>query len=66
MDLLERDVKSIPCPKCNGYSDKVECTKEEVKNQKCNRKYECCVAAYLCRVCKTRTVAELLAPDCNW
>ena len=64
--LLERDTEAIPCPKCNGYADKVECTKEEIKNQKCGRKYECCVAAFICRVCETRIVAELEAPECNW
>ena len=64
--LLKRETDAIPCPYCNGWSDKVDCTKEEIKSQKCNRRYECCVAAYICRCCGLRIVAELEAPEASW
>lgn len=74
-EILDRDTKSIACsarknfstPICNGYCDNVSCTKEEVKEyQQCGRKHECCLAAFVCRRCKTRFIAKLAAPDCNW
>jgi len=62
-ESLERGTTAIPCPSCNGYCDKVDCTKEEIKNQSCGKIYACCVAAFVCRVCKTRIIADLDAPD---
>jgi len=70
--MLERETEAIPCPAiiwgriCNGYADKVDCTKDEIKNQNCGSAYECCIAAFLCRNCKTRIIANLEAPECNW
>ena len=64
---LERDTSSIACPECNGYCDKVESTKEEVKeHQTCGRKQACCMSTFVCRVCKERIVAKLNAPESGW
>jgi len=60
---LERNVEATPCPKCNGYCDHVPLTKQEIKEQSCSRSYECCSRAFECRICKTRIVASLDAPE---
>ena len=62
-EVLIRDVESIPCPECDGFCDHVPLTKKEIKEQCCGRSYECCSRAFICRICKTRIVAELEAPD---
>ena len=62
-ERLERDKDAIPCPECNGYADKVELTKTEIKNQKCGRPYPCCGRAFVCRVCKTRIIGNAEAPE---
>lgn len=64
---LSRNTEAIPCPdkKCQGYCDKVSCSKEEIeKHQSCGRKWQCCLSAFVCRSCKKRYVSALEAPDC--
>lgn len=62
-DRIERDANAIPCPKCNGYADRVDLTEEEIKNQSCKRSYECCGRAFICRLCKERIIGEACAPE---
>jgi hypothetical protein len=70
-ESLPRETKAIPCPDCNGYCDKVSCTDDEILNQSCSigypiksrKKYECCIAAFVCRCCKLRITADLEAPE---
>lgn len=60
---LPRSATSAPCPNCNGYSDEAECTDDEVAMQSCGRRYACCISAFVCRLCGTRFVARLEAPE---
>jgi hypothetical protein len=64
---IKRETEGIPCPDCNGYCDETNCTKEEVKKyQTCGRMYACCLAAFVCRLCKKRIITALEAPECRW
>jgi hypothetical protein len=59
-----RDLAAVACPECNGYADRVKCTKEEIKNQICGRKgYECCCRAFKCRICGARIVGNAQSPE---
>jgi hypothetical protein len=70
-ESLPRETEAIPCPDCNGYCDKVPCTKDEIINQNCNirqseenrKTYECCIAAFVCRCCELKIIADLEAPE---
>jgi hypothetical protein len=62
-ERIDRDTNAMPCPKCNGYADRVDCTKEEIQNQGCGRNYECCGRAFVCRICKTRITGIASAPE---
>ena len=64
-ETLGRNINAVPCPKCNGYADSVELTKEEIANQDCGRSYPCCGRAFVCRLCKTRIVGNAEAPECD-
>ena len=62
---LKIDVEAIPCS-CGGYCDKVPGTAEERKKYGCGRNFDCCNVAFLCRVCKTRWVGRLPAPEMDY
>ena len=63
---FKRDCDGAPCPHCNGYADRVDATKEEVKQyQTCGRSYACCIDAFVCRVCGKRFIGTLEAPECG-
>ena len=63
---VDRDVNAVPCP-CGGYSDRVKTTAEEKKEFGCARDqqfdWECCVRAFVCRICKERLAGRALAPE---
>lgn len=59
---VRRDADATPC-ECGGYADRVDCTKEEIKEYGCGRSYECCSRAFVCRLCKTRLLGKADAPD---
>lgn len=61
-DFVPRDAKAIPCS-CGGYMDRVDATPNEVANFNCGRGYECCVRAFICRICKKREVHTAEAPE---
>ena len=62
-EQIERNVNSIPCPKCNGYADRIDLTAEEIKRQSCGRSYECCGRAFVCRLCRERIVGDAFSPE---
>ena len=61
-ERIIRDADSTPCL-CGGYADRVECTKQEIKQYGCGRDYECCSRAFVCRVCCQRLVGCAEAAD---
>jgi hypothetical protein len=63
---ISSDFAGLPCPKCNGYADRVKLTEIEIQNQDCRRDYECCGRAFICRLCKTRIVGNVEAPDVSF
>jgi hypothetical protein len=64
-NCIPRDSTAIKC-KCGGYAEKVKCTKKEINsNKNCGADYACCVAAFVCCICKKRTVVSLEAPEMN-
>lgn len=64
---IKRDQQAIPCPECNGYADRVDCTKEEIEGRmNCGKGYECCVRAFVCRVCKKRIIGKANAPEMTY
>ena len=60
---LPRSANGIPCPKCNGYSESVESTQDEIAAFDCIGQFGCCVRSFVCRLCKTRTVGSAEAPE---
>ena len=63
-ECIPREDNAIPCPTCNGYCDNIPCTTEEIRtNQHCGSSGECCIAAFICRLCKTRIIAHREAPE---
>lgn len=60
-DSLERGVNAYACT-CGGYGESVDVTPEEEKKHGCGR-WGCCARAFVCRICKTRWVGSLEAPD---
>ncbi len=60
---IERDDDAFPCPKCKGYADRVECTKEEREQYGCGRSYDCCSIAFVCIKCGHRFAMSLPAPE---
>ena len=64
-ERLSRNSDAVPCPKCNGYADRVDLT-EEVHNQSCKRSYECCGRAFVCRLCGTRIIGNAESPEAEW
>ena len=63
-ESFKRDTESISCPECKGYCDKVKSTEQEIKEtQSCRRKFACCMATFVCKVCKARIVVHLEAPE---
>lgn len=60
---IERDATAAPCS-CGGYADRKDPTQEEIdKYQTCGRCYACCLAAFICRLCKKRFLVHLSAPE---
>lgn len=63
-DSLERYTDSIACPECSGFSEKVDVTPAEIEeHQRCGRSYACCIAAFECKLCKLRIIAQLESPE---
>lgn len=64
-ESIKREVTAVPCPKCNGYADRVSLTKKEIADNSinCGRPYECCGRAFVCRVCGLRIVGQAEAPE---
>ena len=66
---LNRDTQGAPCT-CNGFADRLddsEVTEQEIKSDlNCARDYACCIAAFKCRLCSTRFVRGLAAPESSW
>ena len=64
-DAIEnRSTDGIECPLCHGYAASANCTPEEVASDaNCGRSYECCVAAFVCKVCGKRLLGNLPAPE---
>lgn len=63
---IKRSTTGIPCPKCNGYSERVNCTAEEIKKYGCSRDSiggECCARAFVCKVCGHREAMKAPAPE---
>ena len=65
-DVFPRDVEAIPCPRCNGYCDEVEMTKEEIAQHDCGKGHQCCAKVFICRVCDSRIITKLEAPEANF
>lgn len=64
-DRPERDASGMPCP-CGGYADRVSPTEaERDEYQWCGRPYNCCIRAFVCRVCKKRLIANAAAPEAS-
>ncbi len=63
---VDRDDYSFPCPKCGGYSEKVDCTKKERDKYGCGRDWDCCSVAFKCIKCKNRFAMKRPAPECGW
>lgn len=59
---MNRNAEGTPC-ECGGYMDKVEPTAKEIKKYNCGRPWNCCAAAFVCRVCKKREACKLDAPE---
>jgi len=48
---------------CGGIYERVECSKEEMKDFNCNRLYECCARAFVCNKCKNRLAMRVESPE---
>jgi len=60
---IERETEAIEC-NCGGYAARVPCTNKEIKeHQECGRSYECCLRAFVCRVCGKRIIGHAPAPE---
>jgi len=67
-EAIERGQESLPC-ECGGYCDSVDCTEIECLAFGCGRDTpgsECCAAAFVCRICKTRYAGWQPAPDMDY
>lgn len=61
-EVLELGVTAVECD-CGGYCEEVDCTAEEIKQYGCGLGRTCCVAAFVCKLCKKRFVHSLEAPE---
>lgn len=60
----ERSQGAVECPKCNGFSEPVDCTKEEIRSDlNCGRSWSCCSMAFKCKGCGARLVGHRPAPE---
>lgn len=62
-ELIPRNQLGVKCQKCGGYSEGVDCTKEEISLQDCGRNYAHCISAFVCGLCNTRFLCNLKAPE---
>jgi hypothetical protein len=64
-DLLPRDVYEFLHESCGGMYERVDCTREELKEFGCGREvnYECCARAFVCNKCKDRLAMTAPAPE---
>lgn len=63
---IPRDAVGAPCA-CNGFADRLDDeegpTPEEVAKYDCGRGWQCCTAAFRCRLCGLRFIGRLDAPE---
>lgn len=67
-DNIPRETREIVCPECLkggaiSVMDRVETTRDELKQFNCTRSYECCARAFVCTVCKYRHAQKVDAPE---
>ncbi len=62
MRRFEREVGAIECD-CGGYAERVDCTKEEIKEYNCGRNYVCCARTFVCKICGERISGKAEAPE---
>lgn len=62
-EYLPSNVKGIVCL-CGGYAKRVRCTVDEIRQYGCGGGgFECCVRAFVCRVCNTRIAGIAESPE---
>ena len=61
---LPRNAEGAPC-QCNGYADLTDerPTDDEIKKYDCGRRFPCCTAVFVCRVCGKRFIGKFQAPE---
>lgn len=64
---VERNDEAILCPMCGtGYAERVKCTPDELKLFNCDKPYECCARAFVCKACGHRHATRAPAPEVYW
>jgi hypothetical protein len=59
-----RGTEAIKCPVCQGFAERVDCTKAEIaSDMNCGVSFSCCIGAFLCAACGKRWVGDEPAPD---
>lgn len=61
---IERETDAIEC-RCGGFAPRVRATDAEKDKYGCGRDhlYECCVRAFVCKVCGERYATTAPAPE---
>jgi hypothetical protein len=59
---LERESQAAPCT-CGGFMDRQKATREEIEAAGDCKRDDCCVVAFVCRVCRDRSIVVLPAPE---
>ena len=62
-DSVDRDAEGVCCPKCKGYAENAEVTKEEDYEYGCGRFMGCCSRAFICKLCGARILGKAEAPE---
>lgn len=63
---IGRHAEGVPCPRCNGYADRVDATLEERQRYGCKGgadDHGCCSRAFVCRLCGERILGTADSPE---
>lgn len=63
---LDREDDAFPCPECGGFSERVQCTPEELAQHNCGKSWECCARAFTCVGCGYHFAMRAPAPDMDF
>lgn len=58
-----KEANAIECPKCHGYSPRRTLLQTEMAIQACGSSVDCCVGAFVCKICGKVTYTNLVGPS---